>query len=392
MVKTPLFPQYNKVKLLMKILEGKPVSRFNSMISAIMDLTGTPQDPVDWSNPDKWIPEWLKGEDAALAKTIWEESGKILNPRHSRGPKFLIDNYELLHVRDGNFHKSQTGRDFLSADLNDTTRQIDMEEGLIFLLYRLSFHGSGKRGTFFEEWKEYLSKNSNYKTTNVVNDSLTRRLKNLVFRNLVAKSGNSYSITDQGTAYLQEFDDYESFSGLSEEIDISHEIEKFNKKQKEELLAELSQMNPFQFEHTIKELLLAMGYDDVEVTSERNDKGVDVVGTIQKGISSVKEVIQVKRFSANIIRPVLDALRGSLHRFDAFQGTIITTSDYSKGTKEAAFERGAAPITLINGAQLLDLLIDNEIGVKKKKAEFFTVDKEYFNPDQEEIIEDANEE
>lgn len=391
MVKTPLFPQYHQVKLLMKVLEGKPVSPFNNMLSAIMDLTGTPQDPVDWSDPDKWIHERLKGEDAFLAKTIWEESGKTLNPRHSRGPKFLIDNYELLHAHNGNYKLTQSGKDFLNSDLNDTTRQIDMEEGLIFLLYRLSFHGSGKRGTFFEEWKEYLSKNSNYKTTNVVNDSLTRRLKNLVFRNLATRSGNSYSITEQGAAYLQEFDDYKSFSGLSEEIDISHEIEKFNKKQKEELLVELSQMNPFQFEHTIKELLLAMGYDDVEVTSERNDKGVDVVGTIQKGISSVKEVIQVKRFGSNIRRPVLDALRGSLHRFDAFQGTIITTSDYSKGTKEAAFERGAAPITLINCTQLLELLVQNEIGIKKKKAEFFTVDKEYFNPDQDEIMEDANE-
>ena len=79
----------------------------------------------------------------------------------------------------------------------------------------------------------------------------------------------------------------------------------------------------------------------------------------------------------------MDTLRGCLHRFDAFQGTIITLSNFSKGTKEAAFERGAAPITLINGDKLLDLLVENNIAVKKRTLEYFTVDPEYFIKSQE---------
>ena len=62
-------------------------------------------------------------------------------------------------------------------------------------------------------------------------------------------------------------------------------------------------------------------------------------------------------------------LRGSLHRFKAQKGTIITTGDFGKGVKDAAFEMGAAPITLINGDTLIDLLIQHEIGVKKKAVE-----------------------
>ena len=42
---------------------------------------------------------------------------------------------------------------------------------------------------------------------------------------------------------------------------------------------------------------------------------------------------------------------------NAVRGTIITTGDVSRGTAQAAFERGAAPITLIDGEKLLDLLI-----------------------------------
>jgi restriction system protein len=105
----------------------------------------------------------------------------------------------------------------------------------------------------------------------------------------------------------------------------------------------------------------------------------------ESGITSVKEVVQVKKVTSNIQRVVLDSLRGSLHRFDAFRGTIITLSDFSKGTKDAAFEIGAAPITLINGDKLIDLLIENNIAVRKINLEYFTVIADYFIEDEEQI-------
>lgn len=129
-----------------------------------------------------------------------------------------------------------------------------------------------------------------------------------------------------------------------------------------------------------------MGYDEVEVTSPTNDKGVDVTGISQNGITTVKEVIQVKRMlTSNVNRTVLDSLRGSLHRFDAFQGTIITLSDFAKGAKEAAFEKGAAPITLINGEKLIDLLLQYEIGITRKTFRYYIVDENYFNNENENV-------
>jgi restriction system protein len=38
-----------------------------SMRNAIFDQTGTPQNLVDWSDPDVWINERLSGDKAALA-------------------------------------------------------------------------------------------------------------------------------------------------------------------------------------------------------------------------------------------------------------------------------------------------------------------------------------
>ena len=140
----------------------------------------------------------------------------------------------------------------------------------------------------------------------------------------------------------------------------------FNRTQRDMLRERLENMNPFAFEQLICDLLTEMGYEDVEVTQPTNDKGVDVKAVAQFGITTINEVIQVKRHRANIQRPVLDMLRGSLHRFKAQKGTIITTGDFGKGAKDAAFEMGAAPITLINGDTLIDLLIQHGIGVKKK--------------------------
>jgi restriction system protein len=85
-------------------------------------------------------------------------------------------------------------------------------------------------------------------------------------------------------------------------------------------------------------------------------------------------------------------LRGSLHRFKAQKGTIITTGDFGKGAREAAFEMGAAPITLINGDTLIDLLIQHGIGLKKKAIEYFEVDEKVFQavPEEAEVGEDQD--
>ena len=73
-----------------------------------------------------------------------------------------------------------------------------------------------------------------------------------------------------------------------------------------------------------------------------------------------------------------DAMHGSLYRFDAVRVTIIATLRSSKGTEEAAFAGGAAPITLIDGDKLIDLQIEHGIGVRKRTLEVLTVDRDTF--------------
>ncbi|MYI07447.1 MAG: restriction endonuclease, partial [Gemmatimonadetes bacterium] len=136
----------------------------------------------------------------------------------------------------------------------------------------------------------------------------------------------------------------------------------------------LLQMDPKGFEDLVGRLLEEMNYEKVDVIGQSGDGGVDVVADIQLGVTSVREVVQAKRHKRTIQRKDLDALRGSLYRFDAVQGTIVATSRFAKGAVKAAFVPGQAPITLIDGDRLIDLLIEHGIGVRRRGVEVLAFD------------------
>lgn len=94
---TPLFPTYAQVKAMMKAVSGYSLKAVRNMITAIHEQTGTPQKPVDWSEPDLWISERLTGEDADIARRIWDTNNHILNPRHSYGC-YLFLNYPQFEL------------------------------------------------------------------------------------------------------------------------------------------------------------------------------------------------------------------------------------------------------------------------------------------------------
>jgi len=385
-VRIPLFPLYSHVRRLLPVLDSRPRANLQSLLSRLAELRGTPQEPEDWSNPDDWISQRLQGDEQALAQAIWAESSRNVNPRYIYGPWYLIRGYALMvEGADGTLGLTERGQDFLAHHEGEAVAYIDREEGLLRLLAVLAEKGAGKRSDFLPSWSTYLQSCSNFSTDSTFKDTLRRRLLNLVERGLVGRSGNIYQITPNGLAYLERVGGKEpsAVPALPALHPLYQLVERQRQAVREQLAERLNQINPFQFEQLIRRLLEEMGYQDVEVTSPTNDKGVDVVADIELGITKVREVIQVKRHVANIQRPVLDALRGSLHRFRAVRGTIITTGDFSKGTKDAALEAGAAPITLINGQKLLDLLITNGLGVRKKPIEVWELDEQAFTTDDE---------
>jgi len=338
---------------------------------------------MDWSKPEEWIPARLTGAERATADAIWTGSKAVVNPRHTTGVWLHARNYGLLDEDTvGVLALSERGRAFLDASAGGVVRDIDETEGLLALLRIVGENGPATSSELLEPWAEHLHRNSRIKSDSATRSYLYQRLRNLLGRAFVSRSGQQYAITPAGMQWLGEGGqvDGPEPDPNAELIALVREKQDQVKDAIREILLD---MDPIAFEHLIHDLLVEMGYVDVEVTSPGNDKGVDVVGKIELGITSVREVIQVKRHRRTIQRKDLDALRGCLHRFQAVRGTIITTSRFSSGTEKAAFERGAAPITLIDGEKLVELLARHEVGVKKRKVEVWELDESAFEGGEE---------
>ncbi|MFI5445323.1 restriction endonuclease [Polaromonas sp. UC242_47] len=375
-VHTPLFQSYSETRMLMGALSGVvKKAEFLLFLNAIWDQTGTPQNPVDWSKPDEWIPERLTGSSRTLALRIWEQTKKLLNPRHVYGAYLFINRYGLLKAdAAGVFQETEAGKLFM-ADDPATVRKLDEAEGLPKLLAILATHSPAKRGDLLEEWGEFLLAHSKFGTTSTIKDTLRRRILNLVERGFISREGNTYTITDKGIAYAA---NGASIKAVSAHQQVLAAIKQHNDSEVVEFRERLGKMNPYHFEMLIRDLLEAMDYEDVIVTKQSGDKGVDVVGYFQFGITQVKEVVQVKRHQGSITRPVLDQLRGALPYHQAIRGTIITLGKFAQGCKDAAIFPGAAPITLIDGDKLLELFVKHEVGVKRSPVPLFKIDESIF--------------
>lgn len=214
----------------------------------------------------------------------------------------------------------------------------------------------------------FVRAHSGWRTPSSIEATLLKRLRVLEDRGFVEREGITYRITEAGLDYLNAAS-IDKTEELKQRRRVERAIREYNDGVRAQLRQKLGKMNPYAFEHLVKDLLEAMGYEDVEVTRASGDKGIDVAGTVQVGITAVTEVVQVKRHQGSINRPVLDQLRGSLHYFKAIHGTIITLGGFSPGCKEAVLYPGAAPITLTDGDRLLDPLIQHGIGVRRVPVE-----------------------
>ncbi len=123
----------------------------------------------------------------------------------------------------------------------------------------------------------------------------------------------------------------------------------------------------YEFEEFLKEYLIKMGLDEVEVTQRSCDGGIDLKA-VRKGVGDFSEVdvtnyyIQAKRYALNNkigVRPIRE-LKGTMPF--GYKGMLITTSDFVAGVDSVASDDPSKPVVLINGESLVTSCIDNEIG------------------------------
>ena len=145
---------------------------------------------------------------------------------------------------------------------------------------------------------------------------------------------------------------------------LAYEIERHNAAVRRRLHDRLLDMPPAAFEALIGQLLVKLGFAEVSVTNVSNDGGIDVRGTLVVGdVIRTRMAVQVKRWRSNVQAPIVQQVRGSLGAHE--QGLIITTSNFSVGAQDEARRSNAVPVALMEGDQLVALLVQHDLGVRR---------------------------
>jgi len=153
---------------------------------------------------------------------------------------------------------------------------------------------------------------------------------------------------------------------------VALQIARHNATARQRLHERVGTMSPADFEALVGRLLVALGFEDVQVTRYAGDGGIDVRGTLVVGdVIRTHMAVQVKRWKGNVQAPTVQQVRGSLGTHD--QGLIITTSDFSVGAREEAALPNKTPIGLMSGTQLVSLLVEHGIGVRRTPHELIDV-------------------
>jgi restriction system protein len=151
--------------------------------------------------------------------------------------------------------------------------------------------------------------------------------------------------------------------------DLQSQVEKHNLEVRRKLHDRLLTMKPADFEVLVSELLANLGFQTT-VTKPSGDGGIDVRGTLVVGeVIRTRMAVQVKRWAKNVQTPTVQQVRGSLGAHE--QGLIITTSDFSAGARKEAARSDATPVALMNGEELVKLLMQNQLGVRRSQMELF---------------------
>lgn len=123
-------------------------------------------------------------------------------------------------------------------------------------------------------------------------------------------------------------------------------------------------MSPAKFEQFSRLLLTKMGITFTNKgISISNDGGIDGYGYhMGDDFRTTRVVIQCKRYTINPVgEPDINQFLGAMNKFQADYGVFITSSRFTTKAREAA--REGSPITLIDGDDLVELIIKYELFV-----------------------------
>ena len=163
-------------------------------------------------------------------------------------------------------------------------------------------------------------------------------------------------------------------------IDPDSEMEPDEGNWKALVLDKLKAMPPNAFERLAQRLLREAGFRNVEVLGKSGDGGIDGVGVYRLSLVSFPIYFQCKRYQGSVSASAVRDFRGAMAGRGE-KGLLITTGYFTQSAQAEAARDGAAPVELVSGDALCDLLKDYEIGIKvtKRIVEDIEVEPNYFD-------------
>lgn len=121
----------------------------------------------------------------------------------------------------------------------------------------------------------------------------------------------------------------------------------------EQVRSALLTVNPFKFEHLLKDLVTKRGFRDVVVTKSTGDGGIDLSGYVPDGddfFAGTFVQFQAKRWRHAVGSVEINSFRGALSV--TAKGVFVTTSHFTKAAIEEGRHQIKPSITLIDGQRL----------------------------------------
>jgi len=144
----------------------------------------------------------------------------------------------------------------------------------------------------------------------------------------------------------------------------------------ERLVELLRSMTDKGFEELCARLLRHIGFENVKVTGQRGDQGIDGEGYLLiNRFVRTKVMFQCKRYEGSVGPDKVREFVGAISK-KAERGIFLTTGTFTKGAREIAVQDNT--IELVDIDRLLELMIEEGLGVRETKA--LTIVEDFFEP------------
>jgi restriction system protein len=132
----------------------------------------------------------------------------------------------------------------------------------------------------------------------------------------------------------------------------------------ESVRSQLFNINPYKFEHLLKDLIERTGFSNVSVTPPSQDGGIDINAYVKESnvfFANTLVQFQAKRWRHSIGSVEINNFRGALSSIA--KGVFVTTSHFTKNAIQEAKNTAKPSIALIDGFSLANLLLENQLKI-----------------------------